>query len=91
MTTDRASGSPAQYYHDSDSKWSVSSYDIPHFLRFYSACELPLGKGKRYLSRRPAASVLGHSQANAIPQSRSGQPYSLSVPEDVANFGSLMA
>ena len=37
--------SSAQNYHDPDSNRSVSSYNIPHFLSFYSVYELPVGKG----------------------------------------------
>ena len=83
--------SAAQNYHDPDSNRSVSSYNIPHFLSFYSVYELPLGQGKRYLSTGPAAWVLGNWQANVIVQWRSGQPYNLSVPGDVANIGNSVA
>ena len=47
--------SSAQNYHDPDSNRSVSSYNIPHFLSFYSVYELPVGKGRRHLSKGPAA------------------------------------
>ncbi len=83
--------SAAQNYHDPDSNRSVSSYNIPHFLSFYSVYELPLGKGKRYLSSGPGAWLLGNWQANVILQWRSGQPYNLEVPGDVANIGNSVA
>ena len=83
--------SAAQNYHDPDSNRSVSSYNIPHFLSLYSVYELPLGKGKRYLSRGPGAWMLGDWQANLILQWRSGQPFNLSVPGDVANIGNSVA
>ena len=38
--------SAAQNYHDPDSNRSVSSYNIPHFLSFYSVYELPMGTGQ---------------------------------------------
>ena len=80
-----------QNYHDPDSNRSVSSYNIPHFLSFYSVYELPVGKGRRHLSKGPAAWVLGNWQANVILQWRSGQPYNLGVPGDVANIGNSVA
>ncbi|MDE0105020.1 MAG: TonB-dependent receptor [Bryobacterales bacterium] len=83
--------SAAQNYHDPASNRSVSSYNIPHFLSFYSVYELPVGTGRRYLSRGPAAWVLGNWQANMILQWRSGQPYNLEVPGDVANIGNSVA
>ena len=83
--------SAAQNYHDPDSNRSVSSYNIPHFLSFYSVYELPLGKGKRHLSAGPGAWLLGNWQANVILQWRSGQPYNLEVPGDVANIGNSVA
>ena len=83
--------SAAQNYHDPDSNRSVSSYNIPHFLSFYSVYELPLGTGRRYLSRGPGAWLLGNWQANMILQWRSGQPYNLEVPGDVANIGNSVA
>ena len=83
--------SAAQNYHDPDSSRSVSSYNIPHFLSFYSVYELPLGKDKRYVSKGPAGWVLGNWQVNVILQWRSGQPYNLEVPGDVANIGNSVA
>ena len=84
-------GSAAQNYHEPASNRSVSSYNIPHFLSFYSVYELPIGKGKRYLTSGPAAWVLGNWQTNVILQWRSGQPYNLEVPGDVANIGNSVA
>jgi hypothetical protein len=83
--------SAAQNYHEPASNRSVSSYNIPHFLSFYSVYELPIGKGKRYLTSGPAAWVLGNWQTNVILQWRSGQPYNLEVPGDVANIGNSVA
>ncbi len=83
--------SAAQNYHEPDSNRSVSSYNTPHFLSFYSVYELPLGKGKQHLSSGPAAWVLANWQTNVILQWRSGQPYNLEVPGDVANVGNSVA
>ena len=83
--------SAAQNYHDPDSNRSVSSYNVPHFLSLYAVYELPVGKGRRHLSSGPAAWLLGNWQANLILQWRSGQPFNLSVPGDVANIGNSVA
>ena len=83
--------SAAQNYHDPDSNRSVSSYNVPHFLSFYSVYELPWGRGKGRLESGPWAAVLGNWQTNLILQWRSGQPYNLEVPGDVANIGNSVA
>ena len=83
--------SAAQNYHDPDSNRSVSSYNVPHFLSFYSVYELPWGRGKGRLESGPWAAVVGNWQTNLILQWRSGQPYNLEVPGDVANIGNSVA
>src|SRR5439155_1628252 len=60
------------YYHQESSR-SVSSYDIPHFLSMSGVWDLPIGRGKRYLSHGIGSQVLGNWQLNGIVQLRSGQ------------------
>ena len=60
-----------QNYYDLRSSRSVSSFDVPHFASLSGLWELP------FL----------HLQANTIVQLRSGQPFNLTVPGDVANIG----
>ncbi|SRR5579884_488617 len=76
-----------QNYYDLNGSRSVSSYDIPHFLSISSNWELPVGRGKALLNKGLASWILGDWQANMIAQFRSGQPFTLSVPGDVANIG----
>ncbi len=76
-----------QNYHDPDSNRSVSSYNIPHFLSWYTVWELPFGTGKRWAREGFAAWMLGGWQMNSILHWRSGQPFNLSVNGDVANIG----
>ncbi len=80
-------GGDIQDYFHPDSNRSVSSYNVPHFLSISSVYELPVGKGKKWLTNGPASYVLGNWQANMILQLRSGHPYNLSVTGDVANIG----
>jgi len=75
------------YYHPERSR-SVSSYDVPQFLSMSGVWELPFGRGKQYLSQGIASQILGNWQLNGVVQLRSGQPYNLAVPGDVANIGS---
>jgi len=76
-----------QNYHDLNADRSVSSYNIPHFLSCYLVYELPLGGGRSKLTSGPASWLLGNWQLSSIFQWRSGQPYNLAVPGDVANIG----
>src|SRR5579864_8496917 len=83
-----AQGSSAyQNYYDLNGSRSVSSYDIPHFLSVSTTYELPFGHGKGFLNHGPQAWILGNWDTNIIAQLRSGQPFNLAVPGDVANIG----
>jgi hypothetical protein len=79
-------GSAVQNFFDPDSNYSVSSYDIPHFLSWSTVCDLPFGEGKRWLQSGPLSWIAGGWQVNSILQVRSGQPYNLVVNGDVANI-----
>lgn len=76
-----------QNYHDPDSNRSVSSYNIPHCLSWYSVWDLPVGRGRRWLDSGIAGGILGSWRLNSIVQWRSGQPFNLAVNGDVANIG----
>ena len=76
-----------QNYYDLNGSRSVSSYDIPHFLSVATTYELPFGHGKGFLNHGPQAWILGNWDTNIIAQLRSGQPFNLAVPGDVANIG----
>jgi hypothetical protein len=73
--------SATQNYHDPQSNRSVSSYDVPHFLSWFSVYEVPLGRGRFW----------GNWQVNSVLQWRSGQPYNLRLAGDVANIGNQRA
>lgn len=78
------------YYHPETSK-GPSAYNIPHFLSIAGLYDLPFGRGKPMLNSGPAAVLLGGWQFNVIAQFRSGQPFNLDVPGDVANIGNNVA
>ena len=80
------SSSAIQNFYDLKGNYAVSGYDVPHFLSLSSVWELPFGKGKRWLKHGPASWLLGDWQVNSIVQLRSGQPFNLSAPGDVANL-----
>ena len=80
-----------QDFFNPSSNRGVTAYDIPQFLSWYTVYELPFGVGKPYLSTGPAARILGNWQINNILQWRSGAPYNLEVPGDVANIGNSVA
>ena len=77
-----------QNYHDIDGARAVSGYDIPHILTWATVWELPLGRGKRWLSDGPASWILGNWQLNWMLLARSGQPFTVQVAGgDPANIG----
>ena len=87
-------GSSVQNYFDPRSNYSVSGFDVPHFLSWYTVYELPFGHGKHWLQSGPLSWLLGDWQTNYIFQARSGQPFNLNVSGDPAsisgvNFGAL--
>lgn len=81
------SGAQVQNYHDIDSARANASYDVPHLLTWGTVWELPVGRGKRWLSNGAASWVLGNWQLNWMVLARSGQPYTLTVGGDPANLG----
>jgi len=76
-----------QNFFDPDSNRSVSGYDIPHFLSWFTLYELPMGKGKRWVASGPAVWVLGGWRLNSILSVRSGQAFTPAVNGDTANIG----
>jgi hypothetical protein len=74
------------WYHPEASK-GPAGYNIPHLLSIAAVYDLPFGKGKQMLRTGAAASILGGWQFNTIAQFRSGQPFNIEVPGDVANIG----
>jgi len=57
---------------------SIGEFDVTHNLKATYIYELPLGKGKRWLSRGPAAWVLGNWRIAGSHFYASGQPLMLS-------------
>jgi hypothetical protein len=80
-------GATVQNYHDLEGNRATSSYDIPHVLTWGTVWELPFGRSKRWLTRGPAAAILGGWQLNSILLARSGQPFTPTVGGDPANIG----
>ena len=78
------------YYHPQTSK-VPAAYSVQYFLPIAGLYDLPFGRGKSMLNRGPAAVVLGEWQFNVIAQFRSGQPFKLDAPGDVANIGNNVA
>jgi len=81
------SRSSVQNFFDPASNEGPSGFDIPHFFSWYTVWDLPIGTGKGWLNRGPAAWILGNWSLNSIVQARSGQPFNVGVNGDVANIG----
>ena len=80
-----------QNYYDIKGSRGPSALDIPQDLAISGQYELPIGKGKPLLNSGPASWILGNWQANSVVQLRSGQPYNMTVPGDVANIGNTLS
>ena len=76
-----------QNFHDMDGARGVSSYDVPHIFTWAGVAEIPVGKGKRWLTSGPAADLLGGWQLTWNFIARSGQPFTPTVDGDPANLG----
>ena len=68
---------------------AISSFDIPQNLTASVGYELPMGKGKPFLSsaNRFANGVLGGWQLQGIMVLRTGRPFTPTISRDVANTG----
>jgi hypothetical protein len=82
-------GNPQNAY-NLDAEHGLSNSDRTHMLRISGIYELPFGTGKRWLSKGPAAYILGNWQFNTISSLTSGTPVVLSVAGDVANVGNTV-
>ena len=80
------SGSVVQNYFTPNLNYGPSAYNIPHLLVWSTVYEFPFGRGKRWLTRGPAAWVLGNWQSEYVFTARSGQPFNLVVNGDIANI-----
>jgi hypothetical protein len=66
---------------------SVSAFDVPHNLVMSWVYEPPFGRGKRFSTKSKVADyILGGWQFNGIMALRTGIPYHVTVPGDVANI-----
>ncbi len=68
---------------------ALSSFDIPHNFVVSAGYELPVGKGKRFLSNSNSFvdGFLGGWQLQTIYNIRSGRPFTPTISRDVANTG----
>lgn len=69
--------------------WGPSIFDVRTRLTFSSLYELPIGRGKRFLSTMNKAeqAVLGGWQLNSILTLHSGNPFNVLLPFDNSNTG----
>ncbi len=81
-------GQAVQNPYDLNANRSVAGFDVPQLLSVNITYELPFGHGKEFSSgNRAVDSIIGGWQVNMITTARSGVPYNLSVPGDIANTG----
>ncbi len=82
-------GDNLQDFNNRRNERSVASYDTPHFAALNGVWELPVGKGKRWLSEPGVArAIAGNWQINGISTFRTGVPLSLTMAANTLfNFG----
>lgn len=74
-------------YHFNNDR-SVAGFDLPHVLTINWIYQLPIGPGKRFdPTSKLLRHLIGNWQLNGIAFYRSGIPFNLSVPGDIANTG----
>jgi hypothetical protein len=83
--------SALQNYYDLNGSRGLSPLDASQVLAISGQYELPVGRGKPFLNHGPASWVLGNWQTNMTLQERSGQPFNMTVPGDVANIGNTVS
>ncbi len=68
---------------------ALTSFDIPQNLTISTGYELPIGKGKAFLSNANGltTALLGGWQAQGILVLRSGRPFTPTISRDVSNTG----
>jgi hypothetical protein len=68
---------------------ALSSFDVPQNIAFNMGYELPVGRGKRFLSNSNwfTQAALGGWRVQGIVIVRSGQPFTPTISRDVANTG----
>ena len=68
---------------------ALSSFDIPHNLTASVGYELPVGKGKKFLSNANSVTnaFLGGWQVQSILVVRTGRPFTPTISRDVSNTG----
>lgn len=80
-------GQPQDVYNIQADK-AVSAWDLPHIFKASWIYELPFGKGKQFSSSsRVVNGVIGGWQVSGILTLRSGIPFTLTAPGDIANIG----
>jgi hypothetical protein len=66
----------------------VSAIDLTHMLSISGVYEVPFGKGKRFDTGSPVLNyIVGNWQLSNVFYARSGEPFGVTVGEDIANTG----
>jgi hypothetical protein len=77
-----------QNVYDLSSEWGLSTANTPHRVSMAATYQLPVGKGKRFLSRsRPLDVLVGGWSANMTSVVQSGYPLAISQPNNNSVIG----
>jgi hypothetical protein len=72
------SGTAADLYNRGLEK-SIGSYDVSHDFKFAGLYDLPLGKGKRWVTKGPAAWIIGNWRVASVNTYATGIPVGIST------------
>jgi hypothetical protein len=80
-----AEGGPYSNFYDRRADYGPSENDVPHRFTFASVYELPLGRGKRWLSSHGARHILGDWAVSTVTTLQSGAPFTVTTQVNSTN------
>jgi hypothetical protein len=84
--SNRGGVQPYQNAFDPSANYASSNFDVRHSVKGYMAYDLPLGKGRRFLSSNPFVdAVVGGWQISATAMAHSGQPFTVVTANNNSN------
>ncbi len=72
-------GSPYSDYYNRRADWGFSENDITHRFTWSSVYEIPVGKGRQYLTDSPLRHILGDWSIGSVVLLRSGAPFTVAT------------
>ena len=80
-----ASGGPYSNYYDRRADRGPSDNDIRHRFTWSSVYEMPLGKGRRFLTQHPLRYIVGDWAIGSVINVQSGPPFTVTTQTNTTN------